>query len=616
MAFIEKGARYRTMDLVTIPGISPTKKPATLAELAAQVASWPDLPDTKRRDLLSAIQTASRIIGKPLAAIRADDLQGLSAGLYARHHAAHGMGRRRFGNVVAGLRASLRLVGLHAPLGNQRLDQLPDAWLDLVSTLVDDGQRACFSGFARWCSAKGLTPRDVLDGTLAAYAAEMAATKISAARGSLAGMVAHAWNGAICAVPGPAEAPFTCLTAPARRQTYAARLDDLPQSFREDLNKFAAELRGDGGSVFRRIREGNAPRLGTHRRRAATINARVFAIRQSAGLLASNGIDLAKLVSLRDLVQPLERVEIVLEALAERRKISDGAEDQLRGSHLAQVTATLVQVGKFVALEESELSKLRTFNSLVTSRDRGISRKNYERMAELSQPHARALLLHSPTQLMRRAKLEGTPTKEAARLALLAAAIEMLLVVPIRRHTLLSLELGKTIIRSGTRRCPVIELKIPGANTKNREYIPRSLPEESAKLICEYLDMYRPLIAHADNCALFPSHDGRGVRSENGLTYAIRQEVEAVTGVRCSPHIFRHVAAERYLRSRPGAYEEFRHVLSNRSAEGTHRHYAVLEAQAAATRFDEIVHEDRRAARLIALTGRKKAIRKKVGGHE
>lgn len=616
MAFIEKGARFRIMNPSTIPGISPTKKPATLAELAAQVASWPDLPDTKRRDLLSAIQTAGRIIGKPLAAIRADDLPGLSAGLYARHHAAHGMGRRRFGNVVAGLRASLRLVGLHAPLGNQRLDQLPDAWLDLVSTLVDDGQRACLSGFARWCSAKGLTPRDVLDGTLAAYAAEMAATKISAARGSLAGMVAQAWNGAVSVVPGPAEAPFTCLTAPARRQTYAARLDDLPQSFREDLDRFAAELRGDGGSVFRRIREGNAPRLGTHRRRAATIKARVFAIRQAAGLLANNGIALASLSSLRDLVQPLDRVEIVLEALAERRKLSDGAEDQLRGAHLAQVTTTLVQVGKFVALEESDMSKLRTFNSLVTSRDRGMSRKNYERMEQLSRPRARALLLNLPKELMRQAKLEGAPTKDTARLALLAAAIEMLLLVPTRRHTFLTLELGKTIICSGTRRCPVIELKIPGANTKNREYIPRSLPEASAKLLCEYIDVYRPLIAHAENCALFPDHDGRGTRSENAFSHAVTQEVEAVTGVKCSPHIFRHVAAERYLRMRPGAYEEFRHVLSNRSAEGTHRHYAVLEAQAAATRFDEIVHKDRRAARLIALTGRKTTIRKKGGRHE
>jgi integrase len=604
------------ISLVNIPGVTPATKPATLAETATQVASWPGLTDGQRRDLLSALHTAGRIIGKPLAAIRADDLPGLSAALYARHHSAYGMGKRRFGNVVAGIRAALRLVGAHAPLGNQRLDELPTRWLNLVNAVGERGPQSCLAGFARWCDAKGLTPQDVLDATLAAYAAEMADSKISAAGGSLAGMVARAWNNAIGVVHGPEEAHFKRLSAPARRQTYAAKLEDLPQSFSEDLNKYTSELSGDVGNIFRRIREGNAPRLGTRPRRAATINARVFAIRQAAGLLANNGTDLASLTSLRDLVQPLERVEIVLEALAQRRKLSDGAKDELRGSHLSLVTGTLLQVGQFVGLEEAELQKLRAFNSLVTRRDRGMSRKNYERMDELSRPHARALLLNLPKEFMRRAKLGGAPTKDAARLALLAAAIEMLLLVPIRRQTLLSLELGTTIIRSGTRRAPVIDLKIPGANTKNGEHIPRRLPETSSRLICDYLDVYRPIIAHTDNRALFPGHDGRGVRSENGFTHAVTQEVEAVTGVKCSPHIFRHVAAERYLRRRPGAYEEFRHVLSNRSAEGTHRHYAVLEAQAASERFDNIILEDRREARLITLAARKSTIRKKGGRNE
>jgi integrase len=601
---------------LNIFGGTPTSRPPTLADLATQVASWPGLADSQRRDLLSAIRTTGRIIGKPLAAIRADDLPSLSAALYKSHHSAHGMGKRRFGNVVAGLRAALRLLGLHAPLGNQRLDQLPSGWLDLVNTLGVGGPQSCLAGFARWCDAKGLMPQHVLDATLAAYAAEMAVSKISAAGGSLAGMIARAWNDAISVVPGPAEAPFKRLTAPARRQTYAAKLEGLSPSFREDLSRFTAELSGDVGNVFRRIREGNAPRLGMRPRREATINTRVSAIRQAAGLLASNGTDLVKLTSLRDLVQPLERVQIVLEALAQRRKLSDGAEDELRGSHLSLVAGTLLQVGKFVNLEEADLNKLREFTSLVSRRDRGMSRKNYERMAELSQPRARALLLNLPKQLMHRAKLEGTSEKDAARLALLAAAIEILLVVPLRRGTLLSLDLDRTLIRSGTRRNPIIELKIPGANTKNGEYIPRRLPEMSAKIICEYLDFYRPLIAHPENRSLFPSHDGHGARNKNSLTYAITKEVEASTGVKCSPHNFRHVAGERYLRKRPGAYEEFRHILSNRCADGTHRHYAVLEAQAAATRFDEIVHEDRRAARLIALTGHKTTIRKKGGRHE
>lgn len=232
------------MDLVITPGGDPATQPTTLAELATRVASWPGLLDSRRRDLLSAIQTAGRIIGKPLAAIRADDLPGLSAALYARHPSAHGMGKRRFGNVVGGIRAALRLLGLHAPLANQRREKLPAAWLDLVAAVSGHGQLSCLAGFARWCASNRLNPQDVCDASLAAYGTEMSATKITASSASTAALVARAWNDAIKAVPGPAEAPYPRLTAPARRQAYAAKLQDLPTSFCQDLQRFQAALAG------------------------------------------------------------------------------------------------------------------------------------------------------------------------------------------------------------------------------------------------------------------------------------------------------------------------------------------------------------------------------------
>jgi integrase len=562
--------------------------------------------------LLSAINTAGRIIGKPLAAIRADDLPGLSAALYARHHAAHGMGKRRFHNVITGLRAALRLAALHAPFANQRREKLPAAWQDLVAAVSGHGQRSCLTGFARWCDARGLTPQDVLDSTLASYASEMAASKISAAGSSLARKVARAWLGAVRVAPDPAEGPFPRLTAPARRQAYAVQLQDLSSSFCQDLQRFQAALSGNASAILQQIREGNAPRLGTRPRREATIKARVFAIRQAAGLLAINGTVLGKLTSLRDLVQPLERVEIVLKSLAQRRKLPDDSGEALRGSHLAQVAATLLQVGKFVGLAEQELQTLREFNAAVSIRDRGMSPKSYQRMSELAQPRARAILLNLPQELLRRAKLEDPTSKDAARLALLAAAIELLLVVPVRCGTLLSLELNRSVIRSGSRRAPVIHLQIRGAHTKNGNYIPRRLPEMTTKILGEYIDFFRPQIAAPNNYALFPSADGLGRRSNSGIAQAIGKEVEAATGVRCSIHIFRHLAAEAYLRHRPGAFDEFRHILGNRCAESTHRHYAVLEASAAAERFDQLILRERTQTKLLSLASRQSVASKKV----
>jgi integrase len=233
-------------------------------------------------------------------------------------------------------------------------------------------------------------------------------------------------------------------------------------------------------------------------------------------------------------------------------------------------------------------------------------------MSELAQPRARAILLNLPQELLRRAKLEDPTSKDAARLALLAAAIELLLVVPVRCGTLLSLELNRSVIRSGSRRAPVIHLQIRGAHTKNGNYIPRRLPEMTTKILGEYIDFFRPQIAAPNNYALFPSADGLGRRSNSGIAQAIGKEVEAATGVRCSIHIFRHLAAEAYLRHRPGAFDEFRHILGNRCAESTHRHYAVLEASAAAERFDQLILRERTQTKLLSLASRQSVASKKV----
>jgi integrase len=134
----------------------------------------------------------------------------------------------------------------------------------------------------------------------------------------------------------------------------------------------------------------------------------------------------------------------------------------------------------------------------------------------------------------------------------------------------------------------------------------------TTKILGEYIDFFRPQIAAPNNYALFPSADGLGRRSNSGIAQAIGKEVEAATGVRCSIHIFRHLAAEAYLRHRPGAFDEFRHILGNRCAESTHRHYAVLEASAAAERFDQLILRERTQTKLLSLASRQSVASKKV----
>jgi hypothetical protein len=76
--------------------------------------------------------------------------------------------------------------------------------------------------------------------------------------------------------------------------------------------------------------------------RPKSVDARRFAIRQAAGILVRFGVVIEDLHLLRDLVEPIERVEIILEFLAERyaskHDLPAGAE--MRGGQVAQVAET------------------------------------------------------------------------------------------------------------------------------------------------------------------------------------------------------------------------------------------------------------------------------------
>jgi integrase len=64
-----------------------------------------------------------------------------------------------------------------------------------------------------------------------------------------------------------------------------------------------------------------------------------------------------------------------------------------------------------------------------------------------------------------------------------------------------------------------------------------------------------------------------------------------------SPHQFRHLAAERFLRDNPGHYEEVRRLLGHATIATTIRSYARSENRAAHERFDALVAQTRSSLR-------------------
>ncbi|MDO9498486.1 site-specific integrase [Falsiroseomonas sp.] len=571
-----------------LPSQSSRDAPS-FAEALSAIPSWTDLAEARRRDFASALHSAARFLALPPATIPCDPAW-LNQRLFQRTPATFGISQGRFRNIVSGLRAVLRRLGTHALDRRSRCD-LPADWQALLAAVPRPGPRGALAALARHCATLGIPPEATDDALLAALVAAERGSRLSAATDGRARKIAAAWNA--CVRAGLPDWPSHTLAAARVREPYALRLDAYPESLQQEVAAFEARLACRegrfliGGSSHRRLRP-------------ATTKARIFSIRQAAGLLVRSGLPAGEIRGLQDLVQPIERVALVLEALAEAQAARSG-EAQPEGGQLAQVAETLRQLAVYhVELDPAAVKQITEWAREAQGRRRrkGMTRKNRDRLRALVPLHRRGLLLHLPRELMRRARELGTGTAEAGRLARTAVAIEILLVCPLRRRSMLALRLDEHLQRLDPRGRRITHLVLQPEDMKNDTPMEWPLPPEAAALVDEYIRAFRPALAKPDNLWLFPS--GPGVLSENRFSEAVESVIAREVGADVNVHLMRHFAAWLHLKAHPGAYEDIRRVLGHRSLETTIGNYIAFEAAMSAERFDAVVLDERKATRAVA----------------
>jgi integrase len=212
--------------------------------------------------------------------------------------------------------------------------------------------------------------------------------------------------------------------------------------------------------------------------------------------------------------------------------------------------------------------------------------KNRERLRPLDVPAVKRALVSLPLELMRKVESGKLCPKQAALAAQTAAAIEILLMAPIRMRNLINLHLDRHLVRPAQTRS--LHIVIPPEEVKNRAELDYPLAPESASLIERYLERYRPLLAPAENRVLFPGPKG-GPKSEHTLALQISKAVFRFVGIKVNPHLFRHIAVKVHLDEHPGEYATVTRALGNRSIDVTASHYAGLETTAAVRHYDQTV---------------------------
>ncbi|WP_451975961.1 hypothetical protein [Azospirillum endophyticum] len=545
----------------------------SLADLLTHVLADPALPPQRARDLASSLRRFGRIVGRDLAAIPAsfDALRPLIASV---HPAAHGLSLKRWQNIRSNVSTLLRHYGATA-IHRRLACHLPEPWYSLRAAVTDPAMQRGLARFLRYCADHNIAPDAVSDATFTAFATSLTTGTLVAKPQRVERMARQQWNRAV-ALPGW---PITPVPVTSNRDDYQLPLELLPASFAADLEAWMRRLSGaDPLDEF-----GPAHPL----RPSSLKTARGHVLRFAAAVVHA-GEDPRALTTLATLVVP-ERFKIALLWLMTRR---GGASPGL----IEQAKCLLSVARHWVQAPKTDLERLNKLVAKLGSRRKGMTDKNRARLRAFDDPKHLLALLTLPERLMDKADRVAVPSRREALMAQSAVAIQILLLVPLRRLNLLRLDVHRHLCRSRSGRHAVVHLVIPAEETKTSQPIEAVLPEPLVRMIDHFMTRYRPLLTSDSNGLLFPGGNG-GCKHITALTAQIERAVRDHTGLVVNPHLFRHLAGKLSQQFDPGNYELSRQLLGHRSTDTTVTYYTGQDTAAAVARYDASILERTRSLR-------------------
>jgi integrase len=362
--------------------------------------------------------------------------------------------------------------------------------------------------------------------------------------------------------------PRVGLKIPDRRDHWTLPWSAFPASLREHCQAWLDRLAGRDvldEAPFRPVRP-------------STLERREQQIRAFASALVLRRRDPATITCLRDLVE-IDAYKDGLRFFLER---SGGKST----TAIVDLTGCLKAIARHhLKLDNNDLDRLAAINRRLSVGCRALTEKNRGRLRQFDDPDNVAALLGLPHKLIAIASRKHNP-RAGALLAQIAAAIEILIMAPIRLDNLRCLDIEQNLVRS-SRRSKELHVVFPASDVKNRQPLDYLLPVPSAALIERYVKEFRLHLASSSCTALFPGRWG-GSKGANTLGGQISQTIRSYTGLEMNPHLFRHAMAKIYLDANPGGYEVVRRVLGHRSIDTTTAYYTGFET-AAVRCFDDSV---------------------------
>jgi integrase len=551
---------HRSLPAESAPIFGPT-----LLDVREAIAINESLDAQVRRNLISNVNTMCRVLDRQPQHVPAS-LNLLRPMMQAASPGAIHVSPRNWQNVKSGVTRAINLCGFSASFIPKDVP-IAESWNPVIAHAEGTQTRWSMRRFARFCSARQITPAQVNDRVMPEYLAFLKDVGSKAPETCRDDLIRH-WNRISAANP---QLSLTPLAPEMRLRSYSLPWNELPPSLAADAAAFkAAILRVDPFVVNARrpVRQSTA---GQYDRQ----------IRRMASAALASGAETSDIANLALLVHPATLKRALLYFVA--RNNNEPNQQAHDMAHLALLIATF-----WAKLPAVEADEIRRMAAKCKMDRRGLTQKNRERLRQFRDQGVIEKLMQLPGELFARARRLPLNCR-SAMLVQTAVAIALLINAPIRIKNLRSLDRARHFVPMFSTKEPGMQLFLSKEEVKNDIDLEYPLAPSTMALVDIYMKEYQPLLGgDHESTFLFPGRGGKS-KSDGKLRQQIIDAVWKHVAVHVHPHLFRHLAAMIFLEAHPGCYEDVRRLLGHRSLQTTINFYSGLETKAAVNRYNAVI---------------------------
>jgi integrase len=526
---------------------------ATLQDVIDRIAANPDIADTRKRDLRSAVISFGKLADKAPASVPLDlgELRRIMDDSDTTHAP---VSPKRRANLRSDLAAAIDASGVHPMLKTGAL-KLGATWITLLDPISDLRIRNGLSRFARWCSLNGIPPEAVNEAIVDRFVRDLEARTLIRNVDDQRGTVVTTWNRLVALKPGL----LTIAVPPSAKIPKRVPWEHLPASFYVDLQEHLTwcsmpDALDDNARATRL-----AP---------ATVRLRRDQIHSAVTAAVAAGVPPETLRSLADLIE-LATFKTIMRKLYE----DDGS---VLTPYTHGVAGTLIAIAKeWAGTSVDEIATLKKLRRKLGTLPSGLTDKNKTFLRRFDDTQLFNSFINLPDKLWRNARRGLAKSKRPFIDIQTSLAIDILLTIPLRMENLATLNFCDHLHWPNGRGKPAM-LIIEGVETKNGIPIESEIPTELANRLWIYRNEIAPTVTGKRPDALFVATTGKP-RKQAAITLVIEKAISKNVGLKMTPHQFRHFAAKVILDSNPAAHELVKQLLVHRNLKTTTNYYAGID---------------------------------------